>query len=52
MTAEIVEFINNHRQANGNETVLAHSDFLKKVPEVLGHFKDLQEIFPPSTEQS
>ena len=34
---EIVEFINNHRQANGNETVLAHSDFLKKVPEVLGH---------------
>lgn len=33
---EIVEFINNHRQANGNNTVLAHSDFMRKVPEVLG----------------
>ena len=26
---EIVEFINNHRQANGNNTVLAHSDFMR-----------------------
>lgn len=33
---KIVEFINNHRQANGNNTVLAHSDFMRKVPEVLG----------------
>lgn len=33
---EIVEFINNHRQANGNSTVLRHDNFMTKVPEVLG----------------
>ncbi|WP_407507734.1 phage antirepressor KilAC domain-containing protein [Acinetobacter baumannii] len=33
---EIVEFINNHRQANGNNTVLRHDHFMTKVPEVLG----------------
>ena len=33
---EIVEFINNHRQANGNDTVLRHDHFMTKVPEVLG----------------
>lgn len=33
---EIVEFINNHRQANGNNTVLRHDHFMIKVPEVLG----------------
>ncbi len=33
---EIVEFINNHRQANGNNTVLRHDNFMTKVPQVLG----------------
>ena len=33
---EIVDFINNHRQANGNSTVLRHDNFMTKVPEVLG----------------
>ena len=33
---EIVEFINNHRQANGNSTVLRHSDFMAKVSQVIG----------------
>lgn len=33
---EIVDFINTHRQENGNTTVLRHSDFMAKVPQVLG----------------
>lgn len=31
---ELVQFINNQREAGAAE--LAHSDFLKKVPQVLG----------------
>lgn len=33
---EIVDFINNHRKANGNNTELRHDHFMTKVPEVLG----------------
>lgn len=33
---EVVELINLVRKEEGNNTVLAHSDFLKKVPEVIG----------------
>jgi phage antirepressor YoqD-like protein len=33
---EIVDFINNHRKANGNNTELRHDDFMRKVPQVLG----------------
>ena len=33
---EIVDFINQHRKALGDNTVLSHADFMKKVPKVLG----------------
>ena len=33
---EIVDFINNHRKANGNNTELRHDHFMTKVPQVLG----------------
>jgi len=33
---EIVDFINNHRKANGNDTELRHDHFMTKVPQVLG----------------
>ena len=33
---EIVDFINQHRKASGNNTVLRHSDFMAKVLQVLG----------------
>lgn len=33
---EIVDFINTYRQEQGNTTVLRHSDFMAKVPQVLG----------------
>ena len=33
---EIVDFINTHRKESGDDTVLRHDDFMRKVPKVLG----------------
>lgn len=40
---ELVDYINAHRQETGNTTVLRHTDFTRKVPQVLG--QGVCEIF-------